>query len=218
MSIFGFYFVSNLLRKAGWPRKQGVFGKSFIDTTVLDSAVDQMIEWAAAIGAGRPTLALRVIAEIYRDRDWSGAEAPNIKSLINSARKENELWCENNVTSPREVVNPPRFAKASSRIKSQELSEGSNSTALEQLFVEGLLWGFANPKAFSSYYHTLSTKHQERLDYLKDTNLEIELPLQLDDFYSQSEQILINYEHEVHSLPRIPEELSVQAHSLGRAV
>ncbi len=39
MSIFGFYFVSGLLREAGWPKKQGFFKKEVLDTTILDSAL-----------------------------------------------------------------------------------------------------------------------------------------------------------------------------------
>lgn len=50
MAIVGFYFVSGLLRVAGWPRKQGVFRKEVLDTAILDSAIDQMVDWAAALG------------------------------------------------------------------------------------------------------------------------------------------------------------------------
>ena len=63
MSIFGFYFVSEILREAGWPRRKGVFNSTaVIDTIILDGATDQMIDWAAALGAGRPTLALQALA------------------------------------------------------------------------------------------------------------------------------------------------------------
>jgi hypothetical protein len=62
MAIFGFYFVSGLLREAGWPRKQGLFRRDVLDTTILDSAIDQMVDWAASLGAGRPALALQIVA------------------------------------------------------------------------------------------------------------------------------------------------------------
>jgi hypothetical protein len=78
MSVFAFYFVSGLLREAGWPRKQGMFRTEVVDTTVLDSTVDQMIDWAAGLGACRPHLALQMIAEMFRDRDWNTSAAPNI--------------------------------------------------------------------------------------------------------------------------------------------
>ena len=56
MSIFGVYFVVSLLREAGWPRKQGVFGGETYDTTIADAAIDEMVDWAASLGSGRPML------------------------------------------------------------------------------------------------------------------------------------------------------------------
>jgi dGTPase len=65
MATFGCFFVTGLLREAGWPRPQGLLRKEVIDTMILDSAIDQMIDWSAAIGAGRPRLGLQVIAEMF---------------------------------------------------------------------------------------------------------------------------------------------------------
>ncbi len=58
MSLFGFYFVTSLLREMGWPRKQGLFRRVAIDSTVADGAIDQMVNWAASLGAGRPPASL----------------------------------------------------------------------------------------------------------------------------------------------------------------
>ena len=68
MSIFAFYFVGNLLREAGWPRKLGLFKGEGYATIIADGVIDQMVTWGASLGAGRPSLALQVLAEVYRDR------------------------------------------------------------------------------------------------------------------------------------------------------
>ena len=43
VSIIGFYFVSSLLHETGWPRKQGLFRRLVVDTTVVDLTIDEMI-------------------------------------------------------------------------------------------------------------------------------------------------------------------------------
>ncbi|MDB5182666.1 MAG: hypothetical protein JWO47_450, partial [Candidatus Saccharibacteria bacterium] len=55
MAIFGTYYVVNLLRVAKWPRKEGILGKEVYDVMIADVTIDQMVDWAASIGAGSPT-------------------------------------------------------------------------------------------------------------------------------------------------------------------
>src|SRR4030042_243021 len=51
-SIFGFYYVVGLLSHMGWPRRRGLFSsEAVVDSLILDSAIDQMIDWSANIGA-----------------------------------------------------------------------------------------------------------------------------------------------------------------------
>ena len=46
MSIFGHYFVGSLVRRAGWPRKLGLFRGEGIATAVTDPYIDLMVDWA----------------------------------------------------------------------------------------------------------------------------------------------------------------------------
>jgi hypothetical protein len=50
MSMFGLYFVRSLMHEAGWPRKQGLLRAEVFNTLIADQAVEQMIDWAAALG------------------------------------------------------------------------------------------------------------------------------------------------------------------------
>ncbi|MBI5734097.1 MAG: hypothetical protein HY973_04125 [Candidatus Kerfeldbacteria bacterium] len=88
MAIFGQYFMYGLLREMGWPRKEGLLRRDVVDALIFDSVVEQMIDWAAGIGAGRPRLALQVIAEMNRDKNWEGPDAPKIKWVIDELRKK----------------------------------------------------------------------------------------------------------------------------------
>ncbi len=43
--IIGFHFFASLLHETGWPRKQGLFRRLVVDTTIVDLIIDQMITW-----------------------------------------------------------------------------------------------------------------------------------------------------------------------------
>lgn len=144
MSIFGFFLVTSLLREAGWPRKQGIFWAEAYDTAIADSAIDQMVDWGAAIGAGRPRLALQMIAEMLRDRDWESADAPDIKVFIDSVQGS---WSA--ALSPRDAVQPIRLAEHFGRsIGLKDFKDSRLRAALEQHLLEALLWGLSNPNRF----------------------------------------------------------------------
>ena len=87
MSIFALYFATQLLREVGWPRKLGMFKGEGYDAVVADAVLAQSIDWGAAIGAGRPRVALQMIAEMFRDRDWEGDDAPDVKIVRRRRRR-----------------------------------------------------------------------------------------------------------------------------------
>lgn len=235
MSIFGFYFVSELLREAGWPRKKGRFNNTaVIDTLILDHAIDQMIDWAAALGAGRPTLALQTIAEMFGDRDWNTDGRPDIKVFIEDTRTENEGWRVTDPIAPHEIVQPMRFAGAGAHHQAVEgiLKTGPKwkgptiplkgfkefRVPLEYWYLYGLLWGLGNPKAFETWYDAHFEDRINNLEAMVQAGLEIEAPSDLAQFLADSENILRNYERDIGPLPEIPDSLLADAKALGRDV
>lgn len=235
MSIFGFYFVSEILREAGWPRRKGVFNSTaVIDTIILDGATDQMIDWAAALGAGRPTLALQALAEVFRDRDWDDDERPNIKMFIETARAENESWRSSSTIAPHEVVQPSRFAGADAHRQAAEgiVKEGAKwkgptmsvkdfkelRVPLEHWFLEGLLWGISNPQAFESWFQAHYEDQMQRLPQMREAGLAVDDLPDLARSLADGEAILRNYERDIGPLPAIPDSLLADARSLWRQV
>lgn len=216
MSVFGFYFVSGLMREAGWPRKQGLFRKEVLDTTILDSAIDQMIDWAAGLGAGRPTLALQTIAEMFGDRDWSGDSAPNIKKFVEGSRTGQASSQDSDPIAPHEVVQPTRFAPTGSTVPAKALTD--MHMLLEQLFLEGVLLGIGNPKAFEAWYQAHLNHHAQNLDFMRRAGLAVEGLPDLMQFFADSEEILQRYALEIGPLPAIPGKLLADAKALGRHV
>src|SRR3989344_8014923 len=105
-SIFGFYFVVGLLSASGWPRKVGLFKtKSVINNLVLDSTINQMIDWAAGIGACRPDLALQIIATMFREYNWENEGGFDLVKFASDSKKEWKKRDEAN-EDPKKSIGP----------------------------------------------------------------------------------------------------------------
>ena len=120
-----------------------------------------MIDWAAALGAGRPRLALQVIAEMFRGRDWGDADAPQIKTYVDSVQ---DMWNSSANVAPRYVVQPVRLAKSFGKsISLKDFKDARLSVALEQQLLWALLWGLSNPDRFAAWYESTAQHHASSL-------------------------------------------------------
>jgi hypothetical protein len=217
MSIFGFYFITTILRQAGWPRRRGLFNsEAVVDTLTADAAIDQMVDWSAALGACRPRLALQVIAWMFYDRDWDGENAPRILNFINEVKN---VWDASDNKAPHDIVKSFKLSKQFGKmIRSKDLKNNHIRTALEEICLEGLLWGLANPDRFKTWYELREKSQRDRLPLMQNAGLAIDSIPTLSEFLKESEEMLKGYESEVDPLPTIPQRLLADARALGREI
>ena len=236
MSTFALYFASQLLTEAGWPRRLGIFKKSVgYDTWLVDSAYAQSIDWGAALGAGRPSLALQMIAEMYRDRDWGSDDAPDMKVFLESAP---ENW--RTAASPQDAVPPPEFAEGAATLSVEQFQDRQMATAVEPLLCQALLWGLSNPDRFEDWYGSMVADNEstppvdsdddgvevedlyrslepetESMPPVRSFGLEVDNLPPLPKFLDDSEQVVHDYERDVGPLHEIPPRLLADAKALG---
>jgi hypothetical protein len=213
MSIFGIYFAMQLLREMGWPRKLGMFKGEGYDTFIADSAVAQSIDWGAALGAGRPRLALQMIAEMFRDRDWEGDDAPDVKAFVEDVSEG--TW--STAASPQEAVQQVQLAKhwRKSTISVEEFQDRRLRAMMEQVLLEALLWGLSNPDRFDAWYRSRVAHQESMLPTMRSAGLEVDELPSLPHFFEDSEQIVRDYERDSGPLPSIPPRLLDDATALG---
>ncbi len=215
MSIFAFYFATGLLQEAGWPRKLGRFKGVGYDATMVDLAFAQSIDWGASLGAGRPEIALQMIAHMFRDRDWEGAEAPNVRVFVEGRREDEAQWGPwQSAEAPQEAVpSKVQFAPGMSVLTHEQFLELKQPT--EPYLFNALLWGLDNPDRFGSWYATQAADRESRLPQMRKAGLEIADPPPLAEFFESSEQIVHRYERDLDPLPSPPAGLLADAEALG---
>lgn len=213
-SIFGFYYVVGLLNHMGWPRRRGLFSsEAVINSLILDSTIDQMIDWSASIGACRPNAALQIIASMFRDMDWNTKEALDIGAETENLKKQ---WIERGDNSnPREAVKPVKFSKTSKVISMKQLKHRDIQHALEVYCYESLMWGLVNSDNFKNYYSENEKRQRDQLPEYKKAGLAVDSIPTLEQILKEGEEILRNYEKEIRPLSPVPQKLKEDAFSLG---
>jgi len=213
-SIFGFYYIMGLLSHMGWPRRKSLFNsEAVVNSLILDSAVEQLIDWAASIGACRPKLALQIIATMLRDTDWESKDAMNISAEVGNMKKQ---WAERgNSNNPREAVKPVKFSKHSEVMTMKQLKDKEISHALEVYCYESLVWGLVNPDNFKTYYSANEERQREKMPEYKKAGLAVDYIPTLDQILKEGEEILKGYEKEIRELSPIPQKLQNDVISLG---
>jgi len=218
MSIFGLYYVNTILKEAGWPKRAGLFNSTaIIDTFIADVTIDLMIDWAASLGAGRPNLALKVIALMHKDASWESEDAPDIVAFIDQAKAR---WDTLDNKAPHDIIQATKLSKFfGKRIKVKDLKDKRISVnLLEAKFQEGLLWGLANRNQFKTWYEANEKSSNEKIPFMQESGLKIDSLPTLSEFLKESEKMLKGYEEEIDPLPSIPEKLLKDAHTLGLAI
>lgn len=203
-----------LLSHMGWPRRKSLFNsEAVVNSLILDSAVEQMIDWATSIGACRPKLALQIIATMLRGTDWESKDAMNLDAEVSNMKKQ---WAERgNSDNPREVVNPVKFSKHSEVMTMKQLKDKEISHAFEVYCYESLIWGLVNSDNFKTYYSANEEKQREKMPEYKKAGLAVDYIPTLDQILKEGEEILKGYEKEVRELSSIPQKLQNDAISLG---
>lgn len=209
MSIFAFYFASNLLRLSGWPRKLGRFKGEGYDATMVDLVWGQAIDWGAALGAARPRLALQMIAEMYRDRD--SESAPDLKMFVDGVRSYSR-WAAG---SPQEAVPPPKFSAGMQALTVDQWTGPQTRSNMEQQLLLAILWGLSNPERFAAWYGRHTAELASNMPAMRAAGIEIDEPQSFEDFVEGCEEIVREYENEINALPAIPQWLIADAQALG---
>ncbi len=209
MSIFAWYFASQLLSKLGWPRKLGRFKGQAYDAVMVDMAFAQSMDCAAGLGAGRPRLALQLLADIHQG-GWED-DAPDI---VGMGRRLKDKWSA--TTSPREAYSLPNFAADMSAISVEQFNSQQSMVFMEPNTWHALVWGLINPGSFEAWYESQMADFESSAPEAISARLEIDETMpSLQEFYENSEQIVRDYERDVGPLPSIPPRLLADAEALG---
>jgi hypothetical protein len=198
-----------MLGRAGWPRKLGMFKGEGYSAFMVDITLAQSVDFGATLGAGRPRLALEMIAQMFDGGDWEGA--PGMKAFVEGA---SERW--STAASPREAVTPtPQFADddMSGALSVKQYENSLPWTSMENILLQALLWGLSYPDRVETSFNS---SHENWAEY-REVGLDIpEHPPSFEQYVQECELLVRDYERDLgHPFPPIPPRLLADAEQLG---
>lgn len=84
---FPIWYYYGRLRGMGWPRKRGMFRKThYVDALLADSLLTELLAIGVTIGSGDRDVGLRLIANVFHERDWTAAFGREEFDFLEAAR------------------------------------------------------------------------------------------------------------------------------------
>ena len=179
MYKFPTFLLVGLLTSMGQPRKGGLFGlKRVINSSLLDMALQQLVKVGVALGAGCPTLGLRLIADTF-DREWTPESTMQFLDFYDV----HDLITANPDQRPWEVISPFNFSVTRKTVPWKWLNEPAIATHYLGIFVQGMLWGFLHPQEAGRSLDEERAKIQQRASFWGTVNPERANNQQTDSFW-----------------------------------
>jgi len=218
---FVLYYLVGMLKAMGWPRKVGLpmLRKEVVDAFVIRMAIQQMVEFATVLGAKRPNVAIRLIADMFRQRDYTQQPAAQLWAKLDATQTVT-LHPE---ISPAEAI--ARFIGDSSgkdygKILGQGPSQnfvpwsfvggGPISFASHMPFAMALAWGIEHPEEALAAWEAQYKQYAEDLPEMLAAGLKLDPPHTIptsDDICASIEEVLAFFQKEVRPLVAVPPEL-----------
>ena len=82
MTVFIEWFVVKGLGELGWPRRRGVLRRTYVNSLVADTVIEQGLSVAVALGAARPELATALISDTFAGNPWTEESTTDVLRLL----------------------------------------------------------------------------------------------------------------------------------------
>jgi hypothetical protein len=212
MSFFAYHYIEGVLVESGGPKRKSFFSSEAVfDSNLVDTVAEQMIDYASALGACRSKIALQIISNMFKDKDWDSNDSPKILDFIN----KREEWKTENILAPHEIIKLPSFVEHFGKtISVSDLKKMQSN--LEQEFLFALLWGLANPDKFKLWFEKKFTEDKKILEVAQKAGLDVDSIPTLQEYLLACDKVIKNYEQKMGNLPTtLPSKLIIDAEKLG---
>ncbi len=197
----------------GGPKRRSLFNSEAVfDANVVDVTFKHMIDYAATLGACCPQLSLQIFSTAYKHSNWEGGDAPEILHMVDNARG---VWLENKNLAPHDIIEPIIFSKYGQKVPVKLLTDKEIQLAMEQAFIEGLVWGLVNPDKFKRWYDMDKNEKEVRIPEYKRVGLDVSHFPTLSEYVKECERMVKEYEKKMGKLSSIPSKLRNDAGRLG---
>lgn len=210
---FPAYFLFGFLNTAGWPRTIGILRRrKVVSHAVVCGAITELVRIAIALGAKKPNIAIKLLANIFRKRNWSQQSAKEMwakydpsEQVSNQPDKPPEEIIANFPMTVPDFTNPEEVQR--DLIAWENVSQEAFSAHYHVVFCQGLIWGLSHPDEASAHYETQRQQFLENLPDMLQAGLAVRPPETFEEFANIMEESVNEFQNEIHPFGEIPQEL-----------
>ena len=190
----------------GWPRTTGLlFRKKSINLGIVWVNVEIAVKYAIALGAARPRIALALLADYFRDREWTLQFATELWAQLDPS---DEVAAQPDTPPEKVITACPHVHSALLKLVRWDyvLSEpfqGHYGWA----FCKGLVWGLSHPEEAMKHYEKERQSLCERIPEMRKHGLEVDPPPVFDEFVDIIEEEVNTYQNAIRPLAEVPQSL-----------
>lgn len=218
------FFLYGMLRNMKWPRKAGFLKKEVVDPRIVDQLRLQLCELGASLGAGRPTLGARLLADILLNRDW--AAQPLSDLLVDLEPSFSRAVADGPPARPWESIVGARLGKDPDWRRSEtmpwEWLDRKELRAFRHMeCVAGLVWGLLHPAETIEAINQRSSNLNEEMPVMRRAGMSLDEGYSApnaEQAFQQCEEMVASYEEECRSLVSLPAALALSPEIRARLV
>ena len=210
MSRFTQWYVREQLQRMGWPRTKGIFRKtSYVNTMVVDVAVEQALQTSIGLGAGRPELGVAVLADAFANDPWTSESVAKLLTDL-GADSEQAVEINSSLTPWKALYVKHRLALAGNEIPWQQLGDDGFYVIWSVLSATAVYWGLTHeaemPNVFADARADYERTAREWIPHGLDVSEEFPWN-SLDHFYDNCEELVQAFQMVRPPFADIPNEL-----------
>mgnify|MGYP001571343643 CR=1 FL=1 len=203
---FPLFFIFNLLNEAGWPRLKGViFKKQVVSGWALQSSVNQLIQVGVVLGAVNPNIAIRLFAEMFRNRDFSKNPPDDFWMFFN---KHSDLELDKLDEPIWSHINP--LKNIPETIPFEDIKVEKVQAIIYGGFLFGLGYGLNNNEKAINAYESDVSKIKSEIPRMLEAGLDIDpdsITKPINEYEANCLEIIKDFERKVHPLAEPSKEL-----------
>jgi hypothetical protein len=203
------WYVAGQLQNMGWPKPKGLFRKMMVPTTLVDMSVEQGLQICMGLGAGRPEIACRAIADAYANNPWT---RESTASLLNdtTARVQQEIDQHPGDAPWKALFAGHTMAPYMAEIEWQKLVEAQVGMLWMGLGANAAIWGLSHEPEVAAAFEAEKRHYEETAPDAIKYGLDVPAAFpwaSLEVFYETCEEMVAGMELEHPPLARIPKAL-----------
>ena len=160
MSRFLESFIYSGLKDLGQPRPKGIFRRPHVDSLVCDAVVMHGLQLIVGLGAGRPEIAIRMLADTFEGNSWTKESTAGLMRTLQEA--ENIVATYSQMSPWDAMWHQHRLASFSKDWRWSELFNDGIGMIRAMAASRAAYWGLTNEHRMPAIFDREKLSYQKR--------------------------------------------------------